>query len=167
MFRFSRNRRVLSVGFDEFMRVATSLVKMTKEARPHASVGVLTCEDMDSYQYSQATFMADEATDALEGRKSYALEKFDAEVWSRSMSAQLTLKDASDPKPFMICLSLDRKDEPRSMMFYGQAVEQELTDRIMAAFRHSSTLYSIGDGYGKPSASNPAFGRRLTGIPLA
>lgn len=168
MFRFSRDKRYLSqITFAEFSQAAALLTKMTKAARPNASVEILTTEDAHTHQYSHVTFMADEVTEAMKGRKSYTLDEFTDEVWNRSMSAQLTLKDDTDPQPFMLCLSLDRQDEPRSMKFYGQAVEQELTDRIHEIFSRPSTFYSIGDGYPKPSAFNLAFGLHLTGIRLS
>jgi hypothetical protein len=109
--------------------------------------------------------MADEVTEALKGLKSYLLEEFTDDVWSRSMNVQLKFTDEVDSKLFMICLSLD-KDESRSMKFYGQAVEQELVDRIHDSFSIPSLLYKVGDGYSKPSAFNLAFGQKLTGIRL-
>jgi len=166
MFRFSRDKRFYSrISFEEFFQVATTLVAMVKKARSSAIVEILTTEDTHTHLYSQVTFMADEVTEALKGRKSYSLEEFTNEVYSRSMSVQLTLKDEADSKPFMICLSLD-KDESRSMKFYGQAVEQELVNLIHDSFSSPSFFYKVGDGYSKPSAFNFAFGQRLTGIRL-
>lgn len=164
MFRFSRDKRFYSrISFAEFTQTAGSLAAMTKEARPDASVEILTTEDFHTYQYSQVTFEADEVTEALKGRKSYPLEDFVNDVWSRSMSVQLTIKDESDERPFMICLSLD-KDEPKSMKFYGQAVEQRLVVLIRETFSIPSFFYKVGDGYSKPSAFNLAFSERITGI---
>lgn len=167
MFRFSRDKRFLSrIQFGEFAQTAALVAEMIKTARPSVEVEILTTEDSHTHQYSQVTFMADEVTEALKGRKSYTLEEFTEMVWSRSMSVQLTLKDDADPKPFMICLSLDKRDEPRSMKFYGQAVEQEIVDRICDTFSRPSFFWSIGDGYSKPSDFNLAFGQRLTGMRL-
>ncbi len=166
MFRFSRDKRFYSrISFEEFSQAATMLAAMANKARSSAKVEILTTEDTHTHLYSQVTFMADEVTEALKGRKSYSFEEFTDDVWSRSMSAQLTIKDEADLKPFMICLSFD-KDEPRSMKFYGQAVEQELIDLIHDTFSSPSLFYKVGDGYSKPSAFNFAFGQRLTGIRL-
>lgn len=166
MFRFSRDKRFYSrISFEEFTQAAVTLVAMTKKARPSTSVEIFTTEDVHTHQYSQVTFVADEVTEALKGRKSYSLEEFIDDVWSRSMSVHLTLKDEADPRPFMVCLSLD-KDESQSMKFYGQAVEQELVDLICDTFSNPSFFYKVGDGYSKPSAFNQAFGERLTGIRL-
>lgn len=149
MFIFSRDKRFHSrISFEEFVQVATTLAAMTMKARLSASVEILTTEDTHTYQYSQGTFKADEVTEALKGRKSYSLEEFTDDVWSRSMSVELILKDEADPKPFMICLSLD-KDESQSMKFYGQALEQELVDLIRDTFSRPSFFYKIGDGYSR------------------
>ena len=168
MFRFSRDKRYFRhISFLEFAETAKKLAELTKSSRPNANVEMLTCEDMNTHQYSHVTFMADEVTEARKGRKSYPLEgEFTKEVWERSMSVQLTLKDDADPEPFMICLSCDKQDKPRSMQFYGQCVEQELFDRIYETFSHPSFFYAIGDGYSKPSAFNLKFGKKLTGIRL-
>lgn len=169
MFRFSRDKRFFArtTSFEEFMQAVTELAETTKKVRPLVSIELITCEDAETHRYAHVTFVADEVDEALKGRKTYALEEFTKEVWERSMDVQLTLKDANDSKPFMICLSLDKRDEPRSMKFYGQAVEQELVDHIRDTFSHSSFFWSIGDGYSKPSAFNLEFGQRLTGIRLS
>jgi len=167
MFRFSRNKRFWqAVTFAEFTAAARRLVEQVEAVRASATVEVLTCEDTVTHKYSQVTFWAEEVTEALKGRKSYTLEGLTEEVWERTMSVQLTLRDDSDPKPSMICLSCDRRSEPRSMKFYGQSVEQELCDQICDQFARPSFRFTIGDGYSKPSAFNLEFGQRLTGIGL-
>lgn len=167
MFRFSRDKRFFSqIQFEEFAQVAVLVVEIVKTARPGVELEILTTEDLHTYQYSKVTFVADEVTEALKGRKSYTFEDFTEEVWNRSMSVKLTFTDDCDPKPFMICLSLDKLDEPRSMKFYGQAVEQKLVDNICDTFSRPTFFFSIGDGYSKPSDFNLAFGQQLTGIRL-
>lgn len=167
MLRFSRDKRFLSrISFDEFVQAATLLALMANEARPNVTVEILTTEDSHTHQFSHVTFMADEVTEALKGRKSYSLEKFTQDVWKRSMSAKLTIKDNTDPNPFMICLSLDKKDEPRSMKFYGQETGKELAERIYDSFSHANFFFSIGDGFSRPSAFNFAFGQQLTNTRL-
>lgn len=166
MFRFSRDKRFHSrISFEEFMQAAIMLVAMTKKARPSASVEILTTEDSRTHRHSQATFEADEVADALKGRKSYSLEEFTDDIWNRSMSVQLTLRDIEDPKPFMICLSHD-KDQMQSIKFYGQDVEQEHVQLIRNTFSSPSFFYKVGDGYSKPSAPILAFGQCLTDLHL-
>lgn len=163
MFRFSHDKRFrLGCSFEEFTRTATQLAEMVKTASPTASVEVLTCEDRKTHKYSQVTIIAEEVTEALKGRRSYTLEDLTKDVWDRSMSLQLTIN--LDPKPCMICLSLDRREEPGSMKFYGQSVEPSLQDLIIDTFARPSFFVAIGDGYPKPSSFNFEFVTRKLGF---
>jgi len=153
MFRFSRDKRFYSrVQFEEFAQTAAVIAGMTKAARSNSRMEILTTEDAYTHRYPR-----------VKGRKSYTLEEFTEEVWNRSMSAQLTLIDDTDSEPFLICLSLDKQDNPRSMKFYGQAVEQKLVDCICDMFSQPSFFWSVGDGYSWPL---DFFGQRLTGMRL-
>jgi hypothetical protein len=168
MFRFSRDKRFLNrVSFTEFMAAVNTLVALTRATKPSATVELLTCEDTDTYMYSLVTFASDEVTEALKKRKSYALGNFTKEIWERSMSISLVLKDPGDPEPFMICLSCDKLGEAWSLNFYGQCAAQELCESVRQNFGRPSFFWSIGDGYSKPSAFNLAFGQRVTGISLS
>lgn len=168
MFRFSRDKRfLLSVSFSDFVRISRELARAVQAKRPDACVRVLTCEDPATHAYSQVTFGTDEVEDALQRRREYALDDLTKDVWSRSLSIQLTIKDPNDRSPFMICASCDRRSDGRRIRFYGQCVDDELSDLIHQMFCGPSFAFSIGDGYSKPSAFNLKVGERVTGISLS
>lgn len=168
MFRFSRNHRFfMPTTYDEYVQTAQRLITLVQFRRKEASAVILTCEDSNTYQYSNVTFLADEVTDALENRKSYTLEQFSLDIWRRSMDIQLTLNDATNPEPFMITLSCDKQGDARSMKLYGQNVDSDLFQAIVKEFAQPTFFYSIGDGYSKPPAFNMKVGEKLTGIRLS
>jgi len=169
MFSFSREKRFTSVvSFREFTQTVSTLAALVRSSRPKVSVEILTIEDARTHLYAQVTLiMTEKVTGALKvpGCLSYELDTFTEDVWNRSFSVKLRLKDDSDPESFMIDLLLD-KDEPRCMNFYGQAVEPKLTNDIYGVFAHSNFLYKVGDGNETPSAFNLACGLRKTGVRL-
>ncbi len=168
MFRFSRDKRfLLSVSFSDFARTARDLVQAVQAERPGASVLVLTCEDPTTHAYSQVTFAANEVTDALQQRREYSLEELTGDVWSRSLSIQIVIKDPNDPAPFMICVSCDKHSDGGRINFYGQCVNDGLMDLIHQVFGRSSFAFSIGDGYPRHSSFNLKFGERITGVSLS
>jgi hypothetical protein len=168
MFRFSRDKRfLLSVSLSDFLRTSRNLAQVVQAERPGASVLVLTCEDPTTHAYSQVTFAADEVTDALQQRREYSLDELTKDVWDRSLSIQVGIKDANDPGSFMICVSCDKHSDGGRIAFYGQCVNNALSDLIHQMFARSNFVFSIGDGYPKHSGFNLKFGERITGISLS
>jgi len=155
-FRFSHDKRLKGVSFNEFLKTARELCEAVVSVRSSVDITVLTCEDDTTYNYSTSSFASVEHSKAIKNRKSYTLDEFTEEVWDRSLNAQLTLKDQEDPKPFMICLSCDMCADAKSMKFYGQCLDGTTYQAIVSKFRSPTLSYGIGDGYSKVSALDMA-----------
>ena len=166
--RFSHDKESGEVSFEEFLKTVRALHETVSGARSSVEVEVLTAEDLTTYNYTTVSYGSDEITEALKQRKRYSLDELSQEVWGRSFNIEVFWTDKQDPEPFMICVSCDKRAEAARIMFYGQVLDEETHDRVVAKFRRSSFLRGIriGDGFGKPSAFNMAMGRRLTGIKL-
>jgi hypothetical protein len=171
-FRFSVNKRLGKVSFDEFDRTAKSLVDLVSLARANAvverstSVEVLTCEDRDTYNWSTVTFWHEDTEERLSQRESYSLDALTEEVWRRSLSISICIRDKAGPEPFMITLSCDKVAEANRMVFYGQALDYDTCDKVVQEFKKPTLRYSIGDGWSKPSTFNFIAGQAITGIRL-
>jgi len=163
-FRFSYDQRFRKVSFGKFLKIARELCEAVVSIRNSVDITVITSEDHRTYDYSTVTFMSDEITEALKGRKEYPFDRFTQNVWDRSFNVQVTLKDKKDPKPFMICLSCNKHADAKRIMFYGQCLDETTYQRVVSKFRHPTLLYSIGEGFEKSSDFNVAMGRRLVGM---
>ncbi len=162
MFRFSRDKRFFGrVSLFEFTTNTQILVGIVKESRPHATVEVFCAETMAAYELSQITFVTDEILTALEMRKAYKLKDLSVDIWNRTLSLDVIIRDHSDAQPFMTTISLDRRGDNKSLKFYGQAMEEELAEQITTALSKPDLWFSIGNGYSKPSAVNLALGLKF------
>jgi hypothetical protein len=165
--RFSRKKRFfIKISFQEFLRAATSLAELVREHRPDARVQVSTCEDRTTYNYSTVTFFAEEVIEALKNRKTYSLEDLTEDLWNRSFSLRVDVDYGFNGEPFAIHLEVDRTAAPKQMLFIGSCLSGAIENAVARAFRHRTMLYSIGDGFPKPSMFNFNFGQRITGISL-
>lgn len=161
MFRFSRDKRYfLPVTHAEFTGTAFSLFALVVMRRPDATMQFRTCEDAETYRFSQVTFGSDEVTEILARRPSYTHREFDKAAWKRSYSVSVTIFH-NEPMDFMISLSLDRSSDPRRMRFYGQLVDPSLENRIRNHFEKPDKLFTIGDGFPRPSKFNRDYGAQL------
>ena len=116
----------------------------------------LTCEDAKTHKYSQVTILDDEVDQVLEkGIRSYTLQQLTEEVWKRSRNVQVTIR--ADPRPFMVCLSCDKRGEPKRLIFYGQCTGADVSTAIFDSLAQSDEKFSIGNGYPKPSTFNRNF----------
>jgi len=168
MFRFSRDKKRFfsKVSFKDFTETTKKLDELVKNIRPSVRIEVRTCEDKETHRYSQVTIWDEEVVRSLkEGRKIYTLEQCTEAVWKRSLYVQVTITDETDPQPLMICLSCDRRIEPKRMMFYGQCTGTEIFTNILDALAKPDDDFSIGDGYPKPSKFNWRFIQSKVGIP--
>ncbi len=164
---FSRDKRFSATTFADFFKSANKLVEIVQGVRPFAKVELLVCEDPWTHNFSTVSFESDEVTAALKNRKTYALDQFTGEVWDRSFKVNLVIKDDTDPKPFMICLSCDRQSDVGRIMFYGQCLDQRTYEQILDVFAKSSLFYKIGDGFPKTSVFNVLYGEKVTGMRLS
>jgi hypothetical protein len=153
--RFSRNKRLFrNVTFTELVESMSRLANLVQEIKPSIKIEVVTCENLTTYAFSTVTFDTDEVISALSHRKTYALEQFTIDVWKRSHTISLSIWDDSDPKPFMICVSCDRKSDAGRMMFYGQCLDEKMHKRILDTFAKPDLFCKIGDGFPKLSVFN-------------
>lgn len=164
MERFSLDKWILGrFSYDEFMHAAEKVIRIVTETHPNLHVEVRTCEDMRTHLLNQVTLTSDEVVaEALAARPQYTLTEFTGPVWERAFDVELSLRDpTATERHFMILLSINRHEEPRSLRFYMQGIEEGLRKQIERQFARPNHYYKIGDGFPRSSEFSRAFGRRL------
>ena len=164
-FRFSHDKRTLPVTFEEFLATAKKLQETLFLTRCHLDVYVFTAEDPLTYDYTTTTYWSEEIEAGLKHRKQYSFDDLTQEIWDRSFEVQISLHDALDPEPFMVCLSCDKHGDGKRIRFYGQCLDERTHQAVIQEFSRPTLEYQIGDGMTKTSLFNMAMGCRLTGIP--
>ena len=148
--RFSHDKYFGRFSFEEFKKNSIELEKVIKASRNVDSSKILTCEDIDTYKWSNVSVFMDEVEKALKNRKEYSIPEFNEEIWNRAYDIQLTIKTPSRDDNFMVCLSHD-KIENKRLFFYGQNLDEGIYKGITETFNKPGFLYKIGDGFHKPS----------------
>ena len=167
MHRFSRDKRFFSrISFEEFAKATQSLVSLVLAAKPAVSIEVLTCEDEETYNYSNVTFLTSDAVEACTNRQSYSISELTQEVWNRSLKIEMYCKDSTSLESFMVTISCDRRAAPGRIAFYFHGTDHKLSEQILKEFALPTFGFSIGDGYDKPTEFNRFIGQKITGIRL-
>lgn len=143
-FRFNRDKRFFRpVTYNEFLQAAFPLAEMIFKARPDVQIEILTCDDMMTHAFATTSFLVEGDTEALEKRKSYNLDEFTEEVWKHAFHVYLVFRIADPSDLFMVALSVDRAEKPRSLEFYGQALEPDLEAQIELEFAWSNLSFAV------------------------
>jgi len=150
MIRFSRDKYLRRrVKFSEFQQTALALVAGVRAHQPSIQVSVRTCEDAFTYSAAQITFMSDpDVEESLARRPRYTLEEYSEKLWLRSFETEMVIRDAFIKEPFMICLRVNRVQEPNRLVFYYQSVSRDI-EAFIESYRRSGWLHGIGDGFPK------------------
>jgi len=163
MERFSINNFRRPVSLKQYKETAQRLEDSIREVNGNVtSKLLLTTNGADYCGPGSLTVVTPESKAARERREEFSLSDLNEDLWQRSFEAGLYLHDNTVEAPYMITLSVGRR-EPRSMIFYGQCLDEK-SQEVFNSFRKAKWPKKVGDGYGKPSPFAIAHARSSLGI---
>lgn len=146
MLRFTRDKRIIPVSFNDFMQAARTLNSIVVHGHPTATMEI-TVRERHRQNHPHVSKISDQTCDGDSVERKYKIDEFNAEVWNRSYWAEMSASDEQDKPPLMVTMRHSKGEKPQSIVFYAQNIGEKMEEEICDTLAKSSLLYTISDGY--------------------
>lgn len=150
MERFSIDNLWGPVSLNQYLEIALKLDCTIKRIRPTVSSELLSMTNgVDYHELGSPKILAPEVEEALSRRETSRLGNLNKDLWTKSYETGLYIEDHTTEEPYIIALIVGER-EPKSLMFYGQAMDSE-SKEVLNSFKKTRWFQRIGDGFGETS----------------